>query len=178
MDPVNLIGLVGHAQNGKSTCAIQLVKMGWHLEPLAGPLKEMLINLGVPPSHVWGADKEVPMDMLCGMTARHAMQTLGTEWGRNLIGENIWLRAWKVKVFKALLQRRKVVVDDVRFPNEAQAIKDMGGFIIRVLRADIDSSDVHSSEAVIDSLEYDHMLTNFGSKEELLDKIATFGKGL
>ncbi len=177
MDPVNLIGFVGHARNGKSTCAMKLVGMGWHLEPLAGPIKEMLINLGVPPSHVWGGDKEVPMPLLCGMTARHAMQTLGTEWGRDLIGENIWLNAWKLKVNKHLSQRRMVVVDDVRFPNESKAIKDMGGFIIRVLRNEPDSSDDHSSEVLIDSIKYDHILTNFGSVEELRDKIAIFGKG-
>ncbi len=179
MDPVNLIGITGYAQHGKSTCAARLVEMGWYLIPFASVLKQMLIALGVPPSHVYGKDKEVPMPLLCGKTARYAMQTLGTEWGRDTIGKEIWIQAWKAKVDSPLAAGTMVVVDDIRFPNEAQAVRDMGGFILRVDR-DLEraTDDVHPSEALIASIKPDHGIFNIGSIEDLREQISAFGVGL
>ncbi len=177
MVPVNLIGITGHAQNGKTTCAERLIEMGWHRVPFASILKEMLGVMCVPHANLYGSEKEEALEMLCGKSARYAMQTLGTELGRTLIGQEIWVNSWKARVGPMLQTGTMVVVDDVRFPNEVEVIQDMGGFIIRVIRSD-SSHDVHESEVQIDSLEYDHTITNFKGVEELRQKISCFGKGV
>ncbi len=178
MDPVNLIGITGYAQHGKSTCASRLVEMGWYLIPFASILKKMLIALGVPPPHVYGKYKEVPMPILCGKTARYAMQTLGTEWGRETIGQEIWIRAWKAKVESPLAAGTMVVVDDIRFPNEAQAIRDMGGFILRVDRPGEKWDGTHISESGVNAIAPDHGICNSGTIKDLREMISAFGAGL
>ncbi|WP_353744879.1 MULTISPECIES: hypothetical protein [Methylobacterium] len=62
------------------------------------------------------------------------MQTIGTEWGRKCVGGDVWLRLARAQVERAWGEGKRVVVDDVRFLNEADAIEAMGGFLIRVDR--------------------------------------------
>src|SRR5438552_1596949 len=104
----------------------------------------MMFALGLSNAEIEGHLKEKPSELLCGKTPRWAMQSIGTEWGRNLIGGEIWVNAWK----RAIEGYPLVVVDDVRFPNEAQAIKDAGGLLLRVIRPDQDNGGnlVHASE--------------------------------
>ena len=64
------------------------------------------------------------------LTPRKLLQLLGTECGRQIIHPNIWVNA----LFASYLKDSNWVVTDVRFPNEAQAIKDKGGIVIRVER--------------------------------------------
>ena len=61
-----------------------------------------------------GRWKEHPCSLLLNKTPRYAMQTLGTEWGRELIGENIWTHIWKCHVTELLVQGRKVVFHNGR----------------------------------------------------------------
>jgi hypothetical protein len=51
----------------------------WRQVKFAGPLKSMCMALGLTEAHIEGHLKEVPCELLCGQTPRHAMQTLGTE---------------------------------------------------------------------------------------------------
>jgi hypothetical protein len=55
----------------------------------AGPLKAMMAALGCTNAEIDGDRKEVPCDLLGGKSPRWAMQTLGTEWGRKLIGDDL-----------------------------------------------------------------------------------------
>lgn len=129
-----LIGLAGPAGAGKSTVAAILKRRyGARVVPFAQPLKRMLRSLGVPHASLYGADKERPLDVLCGRSARHAMQTLGTQWGRECIDANLWLVAWAAAV-NALPAGSIVIADDLRFPNEAALIKASGGLVLRVAR--------------------------------------------
>ncbi len=60
---------------------------------------------------------------------RKALQLVGTELGRQLIGyENIWVDIFKREVSSCLnyTPDQKIVVDDCRFPNEAQALNELG----------------------------------------------------
>ena len=140
-----LIGLIGPEGAGKSLGATILA---YHLRvpivPFAAPLKDMILALGVDRKHVYGkpADKAAPLSIFCGKTARHAMQTLGTEWGRQCIGEDFWRNAWLARV------EAGGIADDVRFANEAATIHDRGGLIVRVIRSekDLDRVPQHASE--------------------------------
>jgi hypothetical protein len=76
--------------------------------------------------------KETAIPELCGRTPRHAMQTLGTEWGRKCMGEDFWVGQWRRRVEQVFSDAGRVVVDDCRFPNEAKAIRQLGGDIYRL----------------------------------------------
>lgn len=136
--PRIVIGLAGPAGVGKSTLADRLAG-GLRPEPalrlpFAKPLRDMLVALGVPVEALVGdvAHKQKPCIELLGKTARHAMRTLGTEWGRKLIGDDLWVAAWERRL--AAATERYVVVDDVRFANESAAIRAVGGVVVRLRR--------------------------------------------
>lgn len=138
-----LIALTGLAGAGKSTVAKHLVAAhGYRVEKFAGPLKDMLRGLGLTERHIEGDLKEVPCGLLGGKTPRYAMQTLGTEWGRGLISPSLWADAWSSRAAAG-----RVVCDDCRFPNEADAVRRLGGVIIRVVRPGLASTGGHASEA-------------------------------
>jgi hypothetical protein len=157
-----LVALTGAAGSGKSTATRYLVEHhGYTLVKFAGPLKDMLRAIGLDDDEIEGGLKEAPSEMLCGKTPRHAMQTLGTQWGRDCIGEDFWIRLWR---YRAAMVGGRVVVDDCRFPNEAQAIRELGGIIIKLDgRGGIAGN--HASEAGCG--QHDAIVTNDGGIVEL-----------
>jgi hypothetical protein len=129
-----IIGFTGLAGSGKSTAADRLITAhGWQRVRFSGPLKAMLAALGLTDAEIEGDRKEVPCELLCGRTPRHAMITIGTEWGRDLIGPDLWVRAWRAAVDR-MPAGVPVVVEDVRFENEAAAVRAAGGVVVRVVR--------------------------------------------
>jgi hypothetical protein len=156
-----IIGLCGLAGAGKSTARIGLCLRGWHWRPFAGPLKAMLQAMGLNPDETDGALKEAPCALLGGKTPRHAMQTLGTEWGRMLIDPDLWVRSWAAR----LPEDGDVVADDVRFRNEAEAIRDLGGRVIMIVRPGLVSAGTHVSEKMM--FEPDETIVNDGDRAAL-----------
>ena len=167
---VRLIGLCGFKQCGKSTASKALVSDGFHKLSFAGPLKGMLAALGLTEAQLNGDQKEVPCDLLGGKTPRWAMQSLGTEWGRECIDEHIWTRAFISQARRHLLAGTSVVCDDVRFPNEVHAIQQAGGKVIRILRDGCETSN-HESEFHIPSLKVDAYFLNNGSVQVMHQKL-------
>lgn len=158
-----LIGLTGAAGAGKDTVADWMyVVYRVHRYSFATPIKAMTVALlqaaGVP---LYDCKKIVadpirknePLPQLNGMTPRRIMQTLGTEWGRNTLGADVWLTMLGRRLEKNLAARNfrlPMVVTDVRFPNEAEMIRLLGGTVIRVVRPTTitDRTDAaHPSEA-------------------------------
>ncbi|UYE95911.1 hypothetical protein KNLIENLN_00099 [Sinorhizobium phage NV1.1.1] len=128
-----LVALTGAAGSGKSTATKFLVERhGYTLVKFAGPLKDMLRAIGLDEDEIEGEAKERPSGELCGKTPRHAMQTLGTEWGRRCVGDGFWIGLWRRRVETDLADGGRVVVDDCRFPNEAEAVRQLGGMIIKL----------------------------------------------
>jgi hypothetical protein len=149
MQKHRLIAFVGPIGSGKSVCADYLCNFyGYTKIKFAGPLKRMLKEMGLTDEHLEGALKEQPCDILDGRTPRCAMQTLGTEWGRDLISERLWGNVWQHRADQLLLTQ-PVVTDDCRFQNEAERVKSMGGIVVRVSPPDSHSTGTaanHSSE--------------------------------
>jgi hypothetical protein len=144
--PRTIVAFTGLAGAGKSTAAMHLAKSrGFERVRFAGPLKAMMAALGCTTAEIDGDRKEQPCDLLGGKTPRWAMQTLGTEWGRQLIGDDLWIRAWQAAVDR-LPAGVPVVVDDCRFPNEAAAVRAAGGVIVRIDRPGAGTASVHESE--------------------------------
>lgn len=150
-----LIAFTGPAGCGKSTAAEALVEMGWARVKFADPLKNMLRALyyscGIEDTafieaRIEGEMKEEPDPLLRGRTPRWALQTLGTEWGRNLISEDLWTAAWRNKVNGLLAEGVDVVADDCRFPNEAEAVRRLGGKVVQILGRCAGIGGRHASE--------------------------------
>jgi len=141
-----IIAFIGPAGSGKTEAARFLQKVySFERTRFAEPLKRMLkAGLGLSDEQVDGSEKEVPTDKLCGRTPRHAMKTLGTEWGRDLMHPDFWVEAWR----NTLPNASRIVVDDMRFPNEHKIVKKrMKGTIIRIKRSGFDYDPTHPSEA-------------------------------
>lgn len=163
----HIVAFRGDAGVGKTTVADYLVaQMGFQRVKFADPLKNMLRAIGLDEDEIEGDLKQVPCELLGGQTPRHAMQTLGTEWGRNCIGETFWVDLW----INTASQFRLVVCDDCRFPNEADVIRKMGGRIIEIVRPNHQNpSEVakHASETSLTGLEADITIINDGSLGDL-----------
>jgi len=142
-----VIALTGLAGSGKSTASKYLVeKHGYQLVKFAGPLKDMLRAIGFGEDDIEGSGKELSNSLLCDKTPRHAMQTLGTEWGRKCIGETFWTGLWVDTATGVIAKGGRVVVDDCRFPNEAAEVRSLGGVVWQLVgRGGI--AGTHESEA-------------------------------
>lgn len=129
-----VVAFTGQAGSGKSTATRYLVEQhGYTLVKFAGPLKDMLRAVGLSEREIEGDLKEKPSYLLCGKTPRHAMQQLGTQFGRDIIGEDFWINLWRRRVEQVFSEAGRVVVDDCRFPNEASAIRRLGGDIYKLV---------------------------------------------
>ena len=109
----------------------------------------MLMALGLTAEDLT-VNKSVPHALLGGRTPREAMQSLGTDWGRQLIDPELWLRAARHRAVLALDAGERVAFDDVRFDNEAEMIRRLGGVVIHVERPGMPCiAPAHASEAGI-----------------------------
>jgi energy-coupling factor transporter ATP-binding protein EcfA2 len=165
-----IVGLTGPAGAGKSTAAFHLETLGYHRIRFAGPLKAMAASIGLTPRHIEGDLKEVPCDLICGKTPRYFMQKLGTEFGRDMIGDSIWIDLWKNQV-NSLPEGAPVVVDDCRFPNEEEYLRVMGGEIIRVVRKVDTSTATFTHESEKHTIKADYEIINDGTINQLHEKV-------
>jgi hypothetical protein len=156
---------------GKSTVAQQLIEMGGERVKFAGCLKDMLRSClayqGATEEEIErmieGDLKEQSTSLLCGRTPRHALQTIGTEWGRNLIGNDMWLNTTQRKIDQTLKSGKFVVIDDLRFENEyyfLEAQKARHVVLVRIFRPGLDYTTSHASEGALEHLHFDMSLRN------------------
>lgn len=110
------------------------------------------------------------------LTPRLLMQLLGTECGRDIIHPNIWVNSL-MSEYKN--NYSNWVISDLRFPNEMKAVKDRGGITIRINRNNEDDSVYdwgnpntdHESETALDNAEFDYVIDNNGTIEDLVEQV-------
>jgi len=144
---------------GKSTVAERLIKAhGFHLLKFAAPLKDMIrimlqrhcgIHEAMVERYVEGDLKEVVIPEL-GVTGRHLMVTLGTEWGRDQVRPDLWVHLVCQAVTRWRSLGRNVVIDDLRFVNEFEMVQALGGEPVRVVRPGVIKPSGHHSEGALD----------------------------
>jgi hypothetical protein len=167
-----IIGLTGRKYSGKTTGAEVLESLDFNIMSFSGTLKLMarclLRDLGLTEFQIQAAQqfKETPLPGL-EVSWRQLCQSLGTEWGRQHVHPDLW-----VKVAENLSKRyERVVFDDVRFENEAAMIRRNGGLIIHIKRPLHRATDDHASEAGIGFVEGDELVMNGGDKNALTDAV-------
>jgi len=183
---VRVIAFIGKIGVGKTTVAEYLVNTQQYVRlRFADKLKSMLRTLGLTAREVEGDLKECACDVLCGQTPRHAMITLGTEWGRDMIGKDIWVNALnREMLYKIDSGVTKFVIDDVRFLSEAKWVQDLKylhdvvieSCLIRLVResrgVEINhQSELEQNEIVEDWIIYNNydLVTLFKSVDESID---------
>jgi hypothetical protein len=168
-----LIGLYSHAPgSGKSTVANML----WNYKKLsfADPLRkfsaQILSSLGYNGLACLRDKKEEKIAEL-GVSPRQMMQTLGTEWGRSCIHPDLWIMVAAGTVEEQLKRGRNVVIDDVRFPNEAKMIRKFGGELWLIDRPRVVYEGGHSSEGALIDVLPDEVVHNSGSLGHLREVV-------
>jgi hypothetical protein len=200
-----IIGLVGFIGSGKGTVGDILEQKGFVKDSFAKPLKDAcsvmfgwpreLLEGDTEVSRKWREKPDVFWSERFGkeFSPRLALQLMGTEAGRNVFHEDIWVTS--------LLNRSKgkdVVVTDVRFKNEVKFIQDNGGIVIRVKRGEepewyesaesvnkgpkknmswsiskhkMETSNIHQSEWDWIGSEFDFVIENDGTVNDLGNKV-------
>ena len=172
-----LIGLYAPApQSGKSTLAQHLCTThGYTLLPYAAPLKRLVVHFLA--EH--GLSHDTAYDFVhfnkhlvipeVGVTARHLLRTLGTEYGRHCIHPDVWLWTFNHAIAQ-LPPGTRVVVDDVRRYNEAvNLLERHNAFLMHLTRPGTTDDSGHASEGELDThLElFDALVVNDGTIDAL-----------
>lgn len=181
--PLKLIGLAGPAGCGKDTVAEFLCDtQEFRQIALAGPIRRGIVAMfGIPLEHLTDPIlKMQPLDQLCGKTPRQVMQTLGTEWGRNQICLDVWLKVaqadidYQRKLAAANnLYLNGIVVSDIRFEGEAKWLRDQGGIIWHIQRPNNPYATYtgHLSEVPIHIADQQPTIINDGDIDQLHEQI-------
>jgi len=154
MKKVKIIGMVGPKGVGKTTFANQLANhTGCQAAVLsfADPLRVMAMAMGIESKQLVLPELKHEVIPELGVTPRHVLQSLGTEWGRKCIHPDVWVWAMQRQIERHVAEYQGsgdvlIFIDDCRFANEAQWILNHGGMLIEVERDGVEYTGEHSSE--------------------------------
>lgn len=168
---MTVVGITGAAGSGKDTIADHLcARHGFIKVSLADPIKDILNERYGFTAELWNnrAWKEAPNPMLGqdrhGMyySPRQAAQWMGTEVGRRLGGQDVWVKEIQRRINGA--GYRDVVIPDIRFDNEARLVDTL----LSVYRPGIEAVSAHVSELGVNRCYVKAFLPNIGSTTQLL----------
>jgi hypothetical protein len=174
-----LIGLSGYARSGKDTVAELLcLNYGYKRVSFADPMRQALYVLSPKLDNIvrlseyvddygWDVAKQ-------NQEVRRLLQVFGTEVGRKMFGLDFWIDI----ALKDLSGDTQVVISDVRFPNEADAIAKLGGSVWRINRKNHSAVNGHASEHAMDNYMFSHVIYNDGTLDDLSDEVFMLAKHL
>jgi hypothetical protein len=169
-----IIGINGYSNSGKDTIGTIIQELGprqnWEIKKFAGKLKqiaEMLTGIDISMFEDQDFKKtNLPDEWRVHgmpMTYREFLQKLGTDAMREGLHDDVWVNALMAD-YKSLKMDQYYpsnwVITDVRFPNEARAIKKKEGMIIRVDRPGVKPINNHPSEIGLDHWNFDYKIGN------------------
>jgi hypothetical protein len=172
-----LIGLSGYARTGKDTVADILVKEhGFTKIGFSDPLYEMALRLDplIETSFWLSDDGHLPLSKVVAQhgwetakdeypEVRRILQALGTDAGREVLGENVWVDA----LLRRVEPEGRYVIRDMRFPNEFYAVENEGGATVRIERPGYGPTNGHISETALDDFLFGFTLCNDGTINKL-----------
>lgn len=169
---VNVIGICGKARSGKDTFArmladslgnqygksVVILSMAQVMKDMLWPLLRVFTPIEQHPVHfvhecLNGGLKEQEIEGL-GASPRVLMQTLGTEWGRNLISEDLWINAMNRRIAAYAMEdvpwdteeemdEVYVIIPDIRYDNEAETLPTT---LVKIVRPNVEEVNTHTSE--------------------------------
>jgi hypothetical protein len=172
-----LVGLIGKKRVGKDTFAAVLVEeFGFARVAFADPLKEMALTIdpllpsdGLYTYHLAEAVDDLGWEHVKDTypEARRFLQRLGD--GVRQFDEDFWVAAGMQEASSNRAEGFPVVITDVRYPNEADAIREAGGTLVRITRPGVDDGDTHASETALVGYETEEEFHNASSVSDLKD---------
>ena len=185
---MQIIGLVGNKGVGKDTVAKYFIDNGYKQVAFADTLKEALKVLFNWNDELHNQDKKEAVDNEWGVSPRQMLQLLGTEFLRDKCSEyldttieyNKQKRKFSYHIKKLFLdikddiyKGKKFIFSDIRFQDELDFVKLIGGTIIKIERNVIKNEfSKHISESNIDKLKYiDYVIENNNTINHLYKKI-------
>ena len=151
---MKLIAFTGLAQTGKTTAANFIP--GAKILSFADPVKQIALS-----SFNWDGVKDEK--------GRRLLLVIGTECGR-AYDNDIWINKMReqIKIYAPLFN--VIAIDDCRFDNEPELVKELGGIVIEILRPGC-VPDGHASEQGISPYLIDRQILNDGTIEQLKEKV-------
>lgn len=175
MSGLIVVGITGAAGAGKGTVASML---GWHEVSFADPLYDMIsVMTGYSVEQLKDRQFKEQVIPWLGKSPRQLLQTLGTEWGRDVVAKDVWRKIAARRIRNAGVSC--VAIPDVRFDDEADMIhEEFGGVVWEVVRPDAPTCVGHVSEAGISRDRIDRTLVNGGSLDEFREVVQAAAAGL
>lgn len=106
---------------------------------------------------------------------REFMQRDGTDGGRNFFGPNIWVDKLRAMILQENEAGLAVAITGLRYPNEVEMIRDLGGATVWVNRPGLTppagDAGSHSSENSVGEADFDLAIDNDGTLIELSDTV-------
>lgn len=177
-DPIAVVGFAGPAGCGKDTAGRILIEgYGFKHLSFAKPLKDMLEAMGCPCPAT--ADEKEAIIPWLGVSWRHLGQTLGTEWGREKVNPDIW-----VKIAEQRIRHLggRWVITDLRFENEARMVRSaLNGVVAHISGRSHEMSagtKGHVSEKGLELRPFDARIYNAGSMQELEAQVTQTASGV
>ncbi len=170
---MRIFGITGAARSGKDCIGNYLMGLDTRYQhySFAQPMKEMICTMLSKPKAWLNQHKDEVIPFL-DASPRKLLQTLGTDWGRDMIHKDIWLNLGQRFIDNCESARIPgVVITDVRFENEAAMIRMNGGVICHVRREAAPEVRAHVSEAGILHHPTDWAMHNDGTLPELYLKV-------
>jgi hypothetical protein len=163
----NIIAFTGPAGSGKTTAADQT---SGHRLSFGTPIKVCLAELlKFTPWQLYTFEGKTTIDERYGVTPRDAMQQFGTEFARKLI-PGLCCILMKQEIL-SLPDNFYIVIDDCRFEDEAQLVRDLGGTVVHILDRRPVSGDTHQSERGVEIVGDDLAIRNNGPLENFLREV-------
>lgn len=135
------------------------------------------VLFGLTPEQCYGTDSEKNQEVarweifseeirakykknkMSALSARQILQVFGTDICRRFLYPNIWVDCLLRQIEES--KANVILITDIRFQNEVEAIQGVGGKVIRIYRDMPDTGDLHASEQELVSIpddKFDHVI--------------------